>query len=234
MAAGTYAIRRLSATELAACQPLAMQRLGFSERDLIPAWLMHTTNASGGLTIGAFAGERLIGFSYGLPGFDGRPFLLSCGLAVDEIHQGRGVGEALKRAQAQEARRAGYAVIRWTTGSLASRPLRLYLSKLGARLVRLREDLYGDVRPVLLSDEVEIEWDLVRGTRPSPSVETAGRRVEIPWKRDELVQGPREDAERWVRRVRAEMKRLLADGHVGTAVVLDRDSRRSFVVFEPA
>lgn len=187
---------------------------------------MHTSNCYGGVTIGALQGSRLVGYSYGMPGFDGGPFLLSCGLAVSEGHRGRGIGEALKLAQAQEARRTGYRLIRWTTGSLASGPLRLYLTKLGARLVGLHEDFYGEVRPVQVADEVEIEWDLCVSRRRMSGYQ---ERVEIPWRAGLVVDG---EVDRWVRRVRGEMRDLLAKGYVGTGVTLESDAQRSFVVFQ--
>lgn len=142
---------------------------------------MHTTACYGGVTLGAFVGERLVGYSFALPGFDGRPFLLSCGLAVAPGFESRGVGLALKLAQARHARRAGYDTARWTTNALASRPLHLYLSKLGARLVRYRAGMYADLVEPVLPDEVEIEWDLRAagsprgrrgGTRPPPVTAT--------------------------------------------------------------
>lgn len=186
---------------------------------------MHTTGSFGGLTLGAFAGGRLVGYSYALPGFDGEPFLLSCGLVVAPGFESRGIGAALKLEQARHARRAGYRVVRWTTNALASRPLRLYLSRLGARLVRYREGMYAEVQDTALPDEVEIEWDLdARLRRPA-----SGELVEIPWERRALDP---EQAVAWLDGVRAAMKGLLASGRVGTAVELDAERRRSFVVFE--
>ena len=144
---------------------------------------MHTTGHYGGVALGAFAGEQLVGYSYALAGFDGRPFLLSCGLAVAPGFESRGVGLALKMAQARHARRAGYDRARWTTNALASRPLHLYLTKLGARLVRYRAGMYADLVEPVLPDEVEIEWDLRaagsargerRGSRAEPVTTTRG------------------------------------------------------------
>jgi predicted GNAT superfamily acetyltransferase len=130
---------------------------------------MHTTDRFGGLTLGAFVGDRLVGYSYALPGFDGGPFLLSCGLVVAAGFESRGIGLSLKLAQARHARRAGYELARWTTNALASRPLRLYLSKLGARLVRYRADMYAGVQATPFPDEVEIEWDLRRAGCARPA-----------------------------------------------------------------
>ena len=206
---------------------------------------MHTTDCYGGLTLGAFTGRRLVGYSYAVPGFDGsRPFLLSCGLAVAMAHGSRGVGEALKREQAQRARRAGYDVIRWTTNSLASLPLNLYLSKLGARLVGLREDMYAGLREDVFCDEVEIQWDLLRSPAPlaaaSPVPLTAGAgtltapsySVEIPWDRAALARRSPELAHEWVAGARSAMRALLAGGYVGTSVIADRRTERSSVRFD--
>jgi predicted GNAT superfamily acetyltransferase len=213
------------------------------------------------MALGAFVSGRLAGYAYALPGFAGEPFLLSCGLAVDRRFESRGIGEALKLAQADRARRMGYGTIRWTTNSLASGPLRLYLSKLGARLVLYREAMYADLRSDLFPDEVEVVWDLrgSDGARPSGSSsalvesEEAGdglRRliavdadeiqapsrgsylVEIPWDRSEIERREPELAAGWVSGVRAAMQALLAHGYVGTAVLAERSCRRSHVRFD--
>jgi predicted GNAT superfamily acetyltransferase len=191
---------------------------------------MHTTGCYGGIALGAFAGSRLVGYSYAVPGFDGTgPFLLSCGLAVSEDYGSRGIGAALKLAQAERARRAGYGVIRWTTNSLASKPLHLYLSKLGGRLVAFHEGMYAGFRESLFPDEVEIEWDL--GGAPAAAT-SAPRCVEIPWDREALAARSPTLAGSWVTRVRGEMQALLAEGYVGTAVVADRFRERSLVRFD--
>jgi predicted GNAT superfamily acetyltransferase len=223
---------------------------------------MYTTERYGGVTLGAFVQGRLVGYSYALPGFDGRPFLLSCGLAVARGFESRGIGASLKLAQADHARRVGYRTIRWTTNSLASGPLRLYLSKLGARMVRYHEEMYAPVHQHFFPDEVEIEWDLRRAAAANPvpghaspltrsrevgaglrqltSVDRSELRslsasrycVEIPWDR-RLLQRRRPDLRtEWLQGVRATMRPLLAHGYVGTAVLADRSSRRSFVTFD--
>jgi predicted GNAT superfamily acetyltransferase len=188
---------------------------------------METTDRFGGVTLGAFADGALVGYSYALPGFDGRPFLLSCGLVVAPGFESRGIGMSLKLAQARHARRAGYELVRWTTNALASRPLRLYLSKLGARLVRYHADMY---REAFFPDEVEIEWDLRGHCQARPTRGTYS--VEIPWDRAVLERTAPDEGKRWLTRVRTAMPALLADGFVGTAVLLDPPSRRSFVRFE--
>jgi predicted GNAT superfamily acetyltransferase len=194
---------------------------------------MHTTGCYGGIALGAFADEQLVGYSYAVPGFDGvKPFLLSCGLAVTHAHASRGIGEALKRAQAKRARRVGYDLIRWTTNSLASGPLHLYLSKLGGRLVGYREEMYAGFRESVFLDEVEIEWDLRRAGPSANTAQPDTHCVEIPWDREALAARSPQLARRWVARVRLEMRALLAAGYVGTAVHAERSRERSLVRFD--
>lgn len=154
-----FDIRQLDPKGLQDSLRLSGLRFGFGEVDQIPPWLVHTTNYYGGVALGAFSEERLIAYSFAFPGFKhGRPFLLSCGLAVDPEFESQGVGQALKLAQRERAREVGYDTIRWTTTPLGSRSLYLYLNKLGARLIRYHENMYADVFGATFPDEVEIEW----------------------------------------------------------------------------
>ena len=58
--------------------------------------------------------------------------------------------------------------------------------------------------------------------------------VELPWSRASLVREAPGLAAEWTAGVRTVMRALLATGYVGTAVLPDSSSRRSFVVFERA
>jgi predicted GNAT superfamily acetyltransferase len=173
----------------------------------------------------------------------------------------RRLGESLKRAQAEQARRAGYNRVKWTTNSLASRPLRLYLTKLGARLTRFRQGMYAAVRNDPFPDEVEIEWTLdgapvphertapARSLLSSRQVAPGARRltgvdenldrlgsasylVEVPWDREQLLRIDAAAASDWVLGVRRTMTSLLEAGYVGTHVALKRSTSRSFVRFD--
>jgi predicted GNAT superfamily acetyltransferase len=247
---------------LPACGELAERLLQLEKPEQIPPWFMHTTACYGGIAVGAFEHRRLVGYSYAVPGFDGvQPFLLSCGLAVTKAYASRGIGESLKLTQARLARKAGYDLVRWTTNSVASRPLYLYLSKLGARLVGYHDDMYAAFRDTVFPDEVEIAWDLRRDPRPpsrAPAVPLLATRgvgsglrrvvaldtkelgalgapaysVELPWDRDALARRSVELAARWVATVRVAVHALLEAGYVGTAVQTDRSRERSLLRFE--
>jgi predicted GNAT superfamily acetyltransferase len=106
----------------------ALQRLVWpnSETDVIPAHMLLAVVHNGGLALGAFVGEELVGISFGFPGFyttpDG-PRLKhhSHILGTHPAWEGKGIGFALKRAQWQLVRKQGIDRMTWTYDPLFSR-----------------------------------------------------------------------------------------------------------------
>jgi predicted GNAT superfamily acetyltransferase len=203
---------------------LLARAVEFSDRDALPPWLVQTSAGHGGLALGAFAGERLVGFSFALPAAGGE--LFSCGLAVAPDYRGRGVARRLKLAQRERALAQGATVIRWTADPLAAPALALYLGGLHARLVAYAPELYATVRAAPVTpDDVEIEWRL---TEPPLAPGRPSARVEIPLEPDGL--SVRERAH-WRLGVRRAMTEALARGALGTDVALDRSGGRAWVLF---
>jgi predicted GNAT superfamily acetyltransferase len=156
-------------------------QLGFEDVDVVPGWMMLTVVLNGGLALGAFIDDELAGFSYAFPGYDGRDvYLYSSGLVVRSRHESRGIGRALKLAQRDLALAQGYRRIRWTTGSLASRPLYLYLAHLGAIVVGISPELFAPFRPSSVADEVHIEWQLDPGPFEAHAHASSSARREQP------------------------------------------------------
>ncbi len=218
-----FDVRDAYGAELVAGCALLAGALDFADRDAVAPWLVQTAAACGGLALGAFAGERLVGFSFALAAAGGE--LFSCGLAVEPQWRGRGVGRALKLAQRERAVASGCTRIRWTADPLSVPALGLYLSGLGARLVAYEPELYAEVRPSPIPpDDAVIDWPLDSEAAPSGSAS----RVEIPFERCSL---DRAELRRWRLRVRSDMTRVLASGAVGTGVAVDRGARRAWVVF---
>ena len=98
-----------------------LQRLVWTAPDIeiVPKDLLLAVVHNGGLAIGAFVGDNLVGVSFGFPGFyttpDG-PRLKhhSHILAVHPDWRSKGIGFALKRAQWQMVRKQGLDRITWT------------------------------------------------------------------------------------------------------------------------
>jgi predicted GNAT superfamily acetyltransferase len=131
-----------------------LQRQVWGGGDIVPHHLLLTAAHNGGLVIGAYHEDRMVGFVFGFPGFshmpDG-PQLKHCShmLAVLPEYQSRGIGFLLKRAQWQMVRRQGLSLITWTYDPLLSRNAHLNIARLGAVSSTYVPNMYGDMRDSL-------------------------------------------------------------------------------------
>lgn len=137
------------------------QKVWGSEPIPIPQTL--TVHQNGGLLMGAFAGERLMGFSYGFPGFsNSHTYLCSHMLAIDPDYQKTGIGKVLKEAQRQEAIRLGYDLLTWTFDPLESVNAYLNLTKLKAICNTYKVNCYGEMKDGLNkglpTDRLKVDW----------------------------------------------------------------------------
>ena len=93
-----------SIEEFEACMDL--QREGFERNDLalMPIRFYVVTRHVGGLVLGAFDGNALVGFLSTIPGIrHGTPYWHSHMLAITSTHRGAGIGTQLKLAQKERA-----------------------------------------------------------------------------------------------------------------------------------
>ncbi|MEC5425689.1 GNAT family N-acetyltransferase [Virgibacillus sp. C22-A2] len=129
----------------------------------IPFHQKYTVNNNGGIILGAFSEEKLIGFSYGFPGFDGvNTYLCSHMLGILPAYRKNGIGMKMKYKQAEIAEQIGYDMITWTFDPLESLNAYLNIHKLGAVGVRYNVDHYGPINDGLNkgmpTDRIVIEW----------------------------------------------------------------------------
>ena len=147
----------------------ALQRIVWqgSETDVVPAHVFITAVHNGGLVIGAFAENQIIGFVFGFPGLEStpdgpRPKHCSHMMGIHPDHRDSGVGFALKRAQWQMVRHQGLDHITWTYDPLLSRNAYLNIAKLGAVCNTYRRSEYGEMRDGLNaglpSDRFQVDW----------------------------------------------------------------------------
>jgi len=128
-----------------------LQRQIWGANDVVPYPLLLTAAHNGGILLGAFDEEHLIGFAFGFPGLthtpDG-PQLKHCShmLAVLPEYQSQGVGFLLKRAQWQMVRRQEIPLITWTYDPLLSRNAHLNIARLGAVCSTYVPNMYGEMQ----------------------------------------------------------------------------------------
>lgn len=138
-----------------------------SETDVVPSHMLITAVHNGGLLVGAFLDNELIGFVFGFPGIeftpDGpRPKHCSHMMGIHPGRRDSGIGFALKRAQWQMVRHQGLDHITWTYDPLLSRNANLNIAKLGAVCNTYRRSEYGEMRDGLNaglpSDRFLVDW----------------------------------------------------------------------------
>jgi len=153
--------------EIKAVEKLQQQIWPGSVVDIVPLHLLLTVAQNGGLLLGAFDGEKIIGFAYGFLGMDqhhGKTQLKHCShqLGVLPEYRSQGIGFQLKRAQWQMVRKQGIDWITWTYDPLLSSNARLNIAKLGAICETYKRELYGDMRDRinvgLPSDRFQVDW----------------------------------------------------------------------------
>ncbi len=136
-------------------------------RDAVPANLLITAQKNGGLVLGAFDGDRLVGFAASFLGSEeagGRVTLkhYSHMLAVLTEYQSRKIGLLLKLAQREAVRAANISLITWTFDPLQALNANLNLWRLGARVRRYLCDAYGEMtdglNTGLASDRFQVDW----------------------------------------------------------------------------
>jgi predicted GNAT superfamily acetyltransferase len=163
-----YQIRLLDTPEeLRLVEELQRQVWPGSETDVVPIHVLITAVHNGGLVLGAFIEEQIIGFIFGFPGLEKTPDgprakHCSHQMGIHPDHRDGGIGFALKRAQWQMVRHQGLDHITWTFDPLLSRNAYLNIAKLGAVCTTYRRSEYGELRDGLNaglpSDRFQVDW----------------------------------------------------------------------------
>ena len=119
-------------SELRAVEDLQKEIWGCSDREILPRLALIPLLEIGGVLLGAFAGNDLIGFVLGFPGRENsHPILHSDMLAVKRSYRSHGLGYKLKLAQREWALAQGVDRISWTFDPLQAPNAHLNIAKLG-------------------------------------------------------------------------------------------------------
>lgn len=160
------AIRPLGdAAELRAAVELQKQVWGEDFSEIIPTSVLKVVQQIGGIAIGAFVGNRLVGLLFGISGIrDGHIAHWSDTLAVLAEFRDIGIGRQLKRQQRSTLLAEGVERVHWTFDPLESRNAHVNLVRLGAIAGEYRRDFYGDTASVLHggleTDRLVASWQI--------------------------------------------------------------------------
>jgi predicted GNAT superfamily acetyltransferase len=137
---------------------------GFSDLDIVPAATLIATQWAGGMALGAFESERMVGFAYGFPAHEeGRLSIHSHMLAVKPQYRNLQIGFLLKLAQRARALEMGVTEITWTFDPLQSLNAHLNFAKLGVIARRYIVNFYGEATSSPLhqgfgTDRLWVNW----------------------------------------------------------------------------
>ena len=141
----------------------------------LPVHQTLTAVKNGGIIVGAFDNNRIIGFSYGFAGFkDDQVYLCSHMLGIETEYRSKKIGEQLKKKQLEIAQQKGYTEIHWTYDPLETRNGYLKLSKLNGISSVYMENAYGEMKDGLNkglpSDRFEVHWHITSDHVKNPPV----------------------------------------------------------------
>jgi predicted GNAT superfamily acetyltransferase len=156
--------------ELDNCVRLQRDVFRLPDLEISPRRHLIVSRQAGGWTLGAFAGDRLVGFVHHLAAVRNRDeiFGYSHMMAVDPDFQNQGVGAKLKWRQRERAMAEGRDFIKWTWDPMQARNAHFNLNRLGVTVSDYATNFYGTDypdssvpdAPGIDSDRLFAEWQL--------------------------------------------------------------------------
>jgi predicted GNAT superfamily acetyltransferase len=151
--------------------------------EVVPVPILAVTVKRGGILIGAFEANQMIGFVYSLPGIKhGKPTQWSDMLGVLDEFRNAGVGRELKLLQRERTLAMGLDLIEWTYDPMQAMNAHLNFVKLGVVVEEYEENVYGESSSPLHrgnpTDRFVAEW-WVREPHVERRIAPAGTRVRL-------------------------------------------------------
>jgi predicted GNAT superfamily acetyltransferase len=153
------------AAELHAAVELQKEVWGDDFTEIIPTSVLKVVQQVGGIAIGAFVENRLVGLLFGISGIrDGELAHWSDTLAVLPEYRDHGIGRRLKCQQRDTLLAEGVNRVHWTFDPLESRNAHVNLVRLGAMAGEYRRDFYGATASILHegleTDRLVASWEI--------------------------------------------------------------------------
>ncbi|MGH9941410.1 MAG: GNAT family N-acetyltransferase [Pyrinomonadaceae bacterium] len=146
--------------QMRAVEELQREVWRLPDLDVVPLTHLVATKAAGGVLLGAFEGETLIGFAYGFVSQEhGTLAHHSHMLAVKPAYRNYNLGHRLKLAQRERVIAQGIDVMTWTFDPLQSLNAHFNFNKLGVISDRYFINFYGeDAASFLLRNGTDRLW----------------------------------------------------------------------------
>ena len=215
--------------EFCACVELQREIWGESDLETEPVTMFVVASITGGQVLGAFDGDKLVGYTLAVVGLrEGRTYLHSHQTGVSAAYRDRGVGRMLKLFQRDEALGREIRLVQWTFDPLEMKNAHFNLNRLGAICRRYIPNLYGlTTSPLhrgIQTDRLMAEWwldsprviaaieDLV------PSATDAPATIEVPAEFEQWNSGDLQRVQAVQTRVREEFTKWFAREYAAIGV----------------
>ena len=215
------------------CIRLQREAFGLPDMEISPRRHLIVTRRAGGWTLGAFAGDEMVGFVHHMVAVRDVNEIIGYShmMAVARDYQNKGVGAQLKWAQRARSLSEGRKFIKWTWDPMQSRNAHFNLNRLGVTVRSYGENFYGTdyvTMPLETQGSVHLDSDrlfagwqlddervnlLAEGGTPDPGPAPLAA-IEIPPNWSVLVRQDAVTARREQLRVRAEFAAAFAAGLV--------------------
>lgn len=167
--------------ELHACEELQKEVWGVPDLDVVPLSHLVATIAAGGVLLGAFDREQMVGFIYGFPSYEfGQLAHHSHMLAVKSEYRNFNLGHKLKLAQRDYVLKQNISIMTWTFDPLQSLNAYFNFNKLGVIADRYLINFYGEDALSFLhqngTDRLWVKWLL---TSDRVNERLAGKTAEL-------------------------------------------------------
>ncbi|MCM3901405.1 MAG: hypothetical protein ND866_06845, partial [Pyrinomonadaceae bacterium] len=152
-------------SEVHAVEELQKEVWGLPGLDVVPLSHLVAVKAAGGVLLGAFDRDTLVGFVYGFVSYEyGQMAHHSHMLAVQSGYRNSNLGLRLKLAQRERVLAQGIAVMTWTFDPLQSLNAYFNFNKLGVLADQYKVDFYGADASSFLhrngTDRLWVAWPL--------------------------------------------------------------------------
>ncbi|HKF52772.1 MAG TPA: hypothetical protein VKB26_10705 [Candidatus Acidoferrales bacterium] len=206
-----------------------LQLVTWGQDQVVPVPLFVVARETGGQTLGAFAGNQMVGFTLGLVGIlEGKPIIHSHMTAVLAEFRDRGIGRMLKLAQRNDCLGRGIHLVEWTFDPLELKNAHFNINRLGAVVRRYIPNCYGvtesPLHAGLPTDRLVAEWYLdsprvnaiMRGE--APRISGGALRITIPQDISARKQGDPSTGERVQSEMRRQFLEYLKKGYIVTGL----------------
>jgi predicted GNAT superfamily acetyltransferase len=170
-------------SEVHAVEELQKEVWGLPDLDVVPLSHLVAAKAAGGVLLGAFERETLVGFVYGFVSYEyGQMAHHSHMLAVKSTHRNFNLGHKLKLAQREHVLKQGITLMTWTFDPLQSLNAYFNFNKLGVLADQYKADFYGADASSFLhrngTDRLWVAW-LLTSHRVNERINNPGLRADV-------------------------------------------------------